>query len=122
MSPEIIGKDKFHPVIRGEQALGISPELKRRMEAVRSQISQGIEQKEDIVMPGAEVGIVTLGTGGSLPSKYRNGLPFFQCFYMKSVDSFLSIVDTYPDTILGQHLTRYRRRNMGSDGSSFRIR
>lgn len=76
-SPELIAKDKFHPVIRGEQTLGISQELQHRMKAVRNQISQGIEQRENIVIPGAEVGIVTLGTGGSLPSKYRNGLLFF---------------------------------------------
>jgi len=25
-------------------------------------------------VPGSEVGVVTLGTGGSLPSKYRNVL------------------------------------------------
>lgn len=61
-------------MIRGEQALGISSELQQRMEAVRSQVFQDIEQKGNIIMPGAEVGIVTLGTGGSLPSKYRNGL------------------------------------------------
>jgi hypothetical protein len=43
------------------------------MEAVRNQISQGIEQRENMDVPGSEVGVVTLGTGGSLPSKYRNG-------------------------------------------------
>lgn len=77
ISPEIVSKDRFHPVIRGEETLGISLALQQRMEAVRDQISQCIEQKENIIMPGAEVGIVTLGTGGSLPSKYRNGLQFF---------------------------------------------
>ena len=55
--------------------------LQQRMEAVRSEISQGIEQRENIVMPGAEVGIITLGTGGSLPSKYRNGLLFWFLLY-----------------------------------------
>lgn len=78
ISPEFVAKDKFHPVIRGERTLGISSELQQRMEAVRNEISQGIEQRENIVIPGAEVGIVTLGTGGSLPSRYRNGLLF--CF------------------------------------------
>ena len=34
-------------------------------------------------MPGDDVGIVTLGTGGSLPSKYRNG-SFLFFFYYKS--------------------------------------
>lgn len=75
--PEFVAKDKFHPVIKGEQTLGISSELQQRMNTVRNQISQGIEQRENIYIPGTEVGIVTLGTGGSLPSKYRNGLPFF---------------------------------------------
>ena len=64
-------------MIRGERTLGISSGLQQRTVAVRNQISQGIEQRENIVVPGAEVGIVTLGTGGSLPSKYRNGLLFF---------------------------------------------
>ena len=82
ISPEIVAKDKFHPVIRGEQALGISPELQQRMEAVRNQVSQDIEKKS-IIMPGAEVGIVTLGTGGTLPSKYRNGLQFFRVLLYK---------------------------------------
>jgi ribonuclease Z len=65
--------DRFHPVIRGEQTLGISSGLQRRTEALRNRISQSIEQRENIVMPGSEVGVLTLGTGGSLPSKYRNG-------------------------------------------------
>ena len=73
ISPEIVAKDRFHPVIRGERTLGISSELQRRMEAVRNKISQGIEERENIVVPGSEVGVITLGTGGSLPSKYRNG-------------------------------------------------
>ena len=64
-------------MIRGERTLGISSGLQQRTVAVHNQISQGIEQRENIVVPGAEVGIVTLGTGGSLPSKYRNGLLFF---------------------------------------------
>ena len=64
-------------MIKGERTLGISSGLQQRTVAVRNQISQGIEQRENIVVPGAEVGIVTLGTGGSLPSKYRNGLLFF---------------------------------------------
>ena len=72
-------------MIRGEQPLGISPELQKHMEAIRNKISQGIEEKENIIMPGAEVGIITLGTGGSLPSKYRNGLLYFPFHYMKSV-------------------------------------
>ena len=63
-------------MIRGERTLGISSGLRQRTVAVRNQISQGIKQRENIVVPGAEVGIVTLGTGGSLPSKYRNGLLF----------------------------------------------
>ena len=75
ISPGIVAKDKFHPVIRGEQTLGISSELQRRTEAIRSHISQGIEEREreNIVVPGSEIGVLTLGTGGSMPSKYRNG-------------------------------------------------
>ena len=75
ISPEIVARDHFHPVIRGEQTLGISSELQRRTEAIRNQISQGIEEREreSIVVPGSEVGVLTLGTGGSKPSKYRNG-------------------------------------------------
>jgi ribonuclease Z len=73
ISAEIVAKDVFHPVIRGERTLGISSKLQRHMEAVRNQISQGIEQRENMDVPGSEVGVVTLGTGGSLPSKYRNG-------------------------------------------------
>ena len=93
ISPEIVARDTFHPVIRGERTLGISSELQRRMEAVRSQIFQGIEQRENNIIPGSEVGIVTLGTGGSLPSKYRNGLPFFRLYYMSGL-YFSSVLST----------------------------
>lgn len=74
--------------------MGISPELHQRMKAIRSQISQHTKQKDDVIMPGAEVGIVTLGTGGSLPSKYRNGLPHFYPFYLKSVDLSFLVLST----------------------------
>ena len=77
ISPEIVAKDRFHPVIRGERTMGISSELQRRMEAVRNKVSQDVKQRKKNFVPGSEVGVVTLGTGGSLPSKYRNGLLFF---------------------------------------------
>lgn len=80
ISPDVVAKDRFHPVIKGEQTFGISSELQQRMEAVRNEISQSIEQRENSVVLGAEVGIITLGTGGSLPSKYRNGLHLLYLF------------------------------------------
>jgi ribonuclease Z len=92
--PEFVAKDKFHPVIRGERTLGISWELEQRTKAVRNQISQGIKQRENIVMPGAEVGVVTLGTGGSLPSKYRNGLLFFSFLLYEWFIFFFSVLST----------------------------
>ena len=63
ISPEIIAKDRFHPAIRGERTFGISSELQRYMDAIDNNISQGIEQRENIVVPGSEVRVVTLGTG-----------------------------------------------------------
>jgi hypothetical protein len=99
--PDFVAKDRFHPVIRGEQKLGISWGLQQRTEAVRNQISRGIEQRENNFKPGDDVGIVTLGTGGSLPSKYRNGSLLFISTIRVVYISFLSVVDAHSDTILG---------------------
>jgi ribonuclease Z len=83
ISPDVVAKDRFHPVIKGEQTFGISSELQQRMEAVRNEISQSIEQRENSVVPGAEVGLF-----------------IFVPTVLTKWFIFLSVVDAHSDTIL----------------------
>ncbi|KAF8159401.1 hypothetical protein B0H34DRAFT_703302 [Crassisporium funariophilum] len=74
-SPEVVVRDKFHPIITGEKPLDISRELQSRIRNAQLQVA---EKKAARIgadsCPGADVGILPLGTAASLPTKYRNVL------------------------------------------------
>ncbi|PPQ90050.1 hypothetical protein CVT25_006290 [Psilocybe cyanescens] len=74
--PEVIKRDKFHPIASGAVPLEFSPVLSESIKEAKESIAQVVLQKnaESETEPGADVGIISLGTGGSLPSKYRNVL------------------------------------------------
>lgn len=71
--PNIVAVDKFHPLVNGTQPFELSPLLQRYINTAQTAVSEVLASGEIKAEEGADVGIVTLGTGGSLPSKYRNG-------------------------------------------------
>ncbi|KAF9478239.1 hypothetical protein BDN70DRAFT_58947 [Pholiota conissans] len=72
--PAALALDKFHPLVNGEQSLELSPFLQRYITAAKEHIAEVEASGELPPIAGSDVGIVTLGTGGSLPTKYRNVL------------------------------------------------
>ncbi|KAF9038581.1 hypothetical protein BJ165DRAFT_1352473 [Panaeolus papilionaceus] len=73
-SPESEAHDNFHPTLRGEKPLAISPSLQACTDQAKENVAQCLANGEVNVPEGASVGIHPLGTGGSLPSRYRNVL------------------------------------------------
>lgn len=65
--------DKFHPVISGKQPLEFSPFLSRSIDRARKNVAGILSKKDFEPVEHADIGIIPLGTGGSVPSKYRNG-------------------------------------------------
>src|SRR6266567_8112087 len=65
--------DKFHPVILGKQPPELSPFLSRSIERAQRNVAQIQSKKDFKLVEHADIGIIPLGTGGSVPSKYRNG-------------------------------------------------
>ncbi|KAF8956934.1 hypothetical protein BDZ97DRAFT_1848960 [Flammula alnicola] len=72
--PAIVALDKFHPIVSGAKPVEFSPALQRSIRTGKWNVSQVLSGSDLKPMEGADVGIVTLGTSGSLPSKYRNVL------------------------------------------------
>ena len=72
--PAAVALDKFHPLVNGEQSLELSSLLQRYITTAKEHISEVEASGELPPIAGTDVGVVTLGTGGSLPSKYRNGV------------------------------------------------
>ncbi len=71
--PAIVAADKFHPHVNGTESLKCSPALRKYTAQARAAIEAVIARGAVEPMEGADVGIITLGTGGSMPSRYRNG-------------------------------------------------
>jgi len=65
--------DKFHPVVLGKRPLELSPFLSRSIERARHNVARIQSEKKIKRVEHADIGIIPLGTGGSVPSKYRNG-------------------------------------------------
>jgi len=70
---ELAALDKFHSSVSGESPIVFSSTMQKRIDAAKSKVSRRIEQRNFPVTEGADVGVIPLGTGGSIPSKYRNG-------------------------------------------------
>lgn len=120
--PEVVKRDKFHPIASGSVPLEFSPGLKQSIDNARKTVAQVVAEKlVNTPGPGSDVGIISLGTGGSMPSKYRNGKDDQYCIDCRS-SIFFSFVHLHPYTQVGKHPSRLWRRNLGPDGSQFRIR
>lgn len=129
--PEVIKRDKFHPIASGAVPLEFSPVLSESIKEAKESIAQVVLQKnaESETEPGADVGIISLGTGGSLPSKYRNGkLFYFQAVGMlyDSLFVVLSTLVTIPNwgNIMldaGEGTWGQMVRNFGLDNSIYNV-
>jgi ribonuclease Z len=64
--------DRFHPAVKKSSSLDLSPLTSEKFAAARLNVTNAIEKGID-VPKGAGVGVLPLGTGSALPSKYRNG-------------------------------------------------
>jgi len=74
IDPEAISVDKFHPTVTGVESLMLSTALKRRITAAKANTQRRLYSKDPLpFVEGREVGVIPLGTAGTLPSKYRNG-------------------------------------------------
>ena len=74
IDPEATSLDKFHPTVSGVESLILSAALRRRITAAKANIQRRIYSKDPLpFVEGREVGVIPLGTAGTLPSKYRNG-------------------------------------------------
>jgi ribonuclease Z len=60
--------DTFYPVV--ETGVKLTPQLARLFEQARDNVKATIQPQP---RPGDDVVVTTLGTGSSMPSKYRNG-------------------------------------------------
>lgn len=116
VDPAAIALDKFHPLVNGKQPLELSSNLQRYIKAAQENIAEVEASGELPPMEGSDVGIVALGTGGSLPTKYRNGThAFFSTpTHSKANILLISAVDTRKDPRMRKHFTRRRRRYLGS--------
>ncbi|KAF9006200.1 hypothetical protein BDQ17DRAFT_1352945 [Cyathus striatus] len=64
--------DRFHPIVRGDQSLTLSEGALQRFEVARANVERDINANKWPVKKGANVGILPLGTGSALATKYRN--------------------------------------------------
>ena len=86
IDPEAISLDKFHPAVAGVESLVLSTALKRRMSAAKANVQKRLYGKDPLpFIEGRQVGVIPLGTAGTLPSKYRNGR-----FHL-SISNFMSL-------------------------------
>jgi len=65
--------DKFHPATSGKQPFEFSPFLSRSIDRAQKNVARILSKKDFEPVEHADIGIIPLGTGGSVPSKYRNG-------------------------------------------------
>jgi ribonuclease Z len=100
VDPAAIALDKFHPLVNGKQQLELSSNLQRSIKAAQENIAEVEASGELPPIEGSNVGIVALGTGGSLPTKYRNGTHAFSALrpitQLTSCSSVLSTLVRIP--------------------------
>lgn len=74
-SPEelVSARDKFTPLTSGAIPLELSSALKKAIAIAKRNLKQVADREQIHRIEGADVGVVPLGTGGSMPSTHRNG-------------------------------------------------
>ncbi|KAL0575576.1 hypothetical protein V5O48_006392 [Marasmius crinis-equi] len=72
---ETEGVDRFHPIVMSSEGISLSEDTLSRFEEAKKRVADMAREKEnsnDPKCPGADVRIISLGTGSATPSKYRN--------------------------------------------------
>ncbi|TFK39749.1 hypothetical protein BDQ12DRAFT_734488 [Crucibulum laeve] len=72
MEPTAEENDRFHPVILSGVPLELSEGAQKRFKDAHKNVDAFISEGKLWESKGADVGILPLGTGSALPSKYRN--------------------------------------------------
>lgn len=73
-NPENSSKDEFHPTASGTEPVSLAPSMVKKIRAAKANIQKHLDlDVTPLTDGGSQVGIIPLGTGGSLPNKYRNG-------------------------------------------------
>ena len=115
---EAEGIDRFHPVVTSLEGLSLSEDVQARFEAAKGRVAEmERERQNNNECPGADVRIITLGTGSACPNKYRNGM-FFVSHILALSDLSCSFWDSYYDSQPRKHSSRLWRGNMGTTCSS----
>jgi ribonuclease Z len=71
---EITSPDKFHPAASGSEPILLSPSMRKKIRVAKANIQKHLGcDVSSLVDGGSQVGVIPLGTGGSVPNKYRNG-------------------------------------------------
>ena len=89
--------DRFHPAVKKSSSLDLSLLTSEKFAAVRLNVTNAIERGID-VPKGAGVGVLPLGTGSALPSKYRNG--WHTNFFENSSFLYLSPIFSASSTLI----------------------
>ena len=75
LEPEAVALDEFHPPASGAKPLVLSRAMQTRIFAAKSNVKKRLERGDALPsVPGGQVSIIPLGTGGSCPAKDRNGM------------------------------------------------
>jgi hypothetical protein len=69
----VAARDKFTPLTSSAAPLELSHALKKAIAIAKRNLKQVVERGQAQQIEGADVGVVALGTGGSMPSTHRNG-------------------------------------------------
>ncbi|KAK1230906.1 hypothetical protein PQX77_005984 [Marasmius sp. AFHP31] len=72
---ETEGVDRFHPVVTSSEGLSLSDDIQTRFDEAKKRVAEMERERRngnDPECPGADVRIITLGTGSAAPNKYRN--------------------------------------------------
>jgi hypothetical protein len=67
-------QDNFHPTASSGKPILLPHSMQNKIRAAKANIQKHLGCDVTFLADGGgEVGIISLGTGGSLPNKYRNG-------------------------------------------------
>ncbi|KAK7062530.1 hypothetical protein VNI00_000018 [Paramarasmius palmivorus] len=107
--PEAASLDRFHPVVASPTGVEYSAETQKAFEDAKKRVTQVQNEKGDQnTESGANVRVITLGTGSAIPSKYRN------------VSSTLIMIPGYGNVLLdcGEGTWGQLARHFGTDENS----
>ena len=121
------GGDLFHPAVSSQNTnLRTLPTLTlERFADAKKNVEDHLGTGSVNIPKGAEVGVIPLGTGSAIPTKYRNGWSIYRFVGQALLDVgcyHCSFVNPSSDTELGKHSVGRWRRHLGAARPSVRTR